>query len=54
MQRLLKVLSDAISTVERGKGKLDQRLSGYEAPLNGAGGSRAATPMSGDSSARTK
>jgi hypothetical protein len=54
MARLLKVLSDSVSTVERGKGKLDQRLATYDAPLNGTGGSRASAPMSGDTAPNTK
>jgi len=46
--RLEKVLQEAVHTVSRGRGKLDQRLNSYENSAPGTGGSRAAAPMNGE------
>jgi len=51
LARLEKVLGEAHATVQRGRGKLDQRLGAHESaapPSGGSGGSRASAPMNGE------
>lgn len=48
LMRLDKLLRESLTVVERGKVKLDQRLTAHDNPPVSGGGSRAVAPMNGD------